>query len=1474
MKTRGKKEFTGEEVLVESQGMQDSNNLEDNEENFLSVSDQKEIDWFLEKKIGNFSGENLDLWDNFVGIFEKTAMSKGWDKYGQETLVELLSSRLNGLARKAFEEWIVEDSKIYRDYKSFKNGLPGRFGTKEMTWKSIVDFHQCKIGKVETINDYCGRYLQASNKITIDELQACKFLFSLSMEVRQLISRYSGEWPRNLEGMIHLAKELVLREESIKFDIGIPTGGTQSAPRKLICFGCQGEGHYVSHCPKRSGNQTEKPKYNLVKSNSINDSINKYSSSVYINANLIGTSGEFQGKALLDSGATDCFVSRKFVESNQIFRHRLKQDRKIQLATGKSAIRIQEETEELFMMIGTHKENIKFLVISDLNEEIILGKSWLDKHNPLIDWPEGIVQFERCDCSLKIMEIIRMKKSEPLELQVSEVEVFQNEQAKENDSSHDELNDYGNISGCCYKNGNNLEYSYPFDDEIYEDNEDDDDILEELDDHNDNDGDDILEELDLNEKIGLMESVVEDESSEFVKTFLNNETKEVVNDIPAQIPEEYRDYAELFSESLADELPPVHTKYQCAIDFKKDAALPKAQKPYPVSFRQREVVEKYINDGLRKGTLRQSKSPIAMPMFLVPKKGGEDRPVVDFRLVNEIVVDNCHPMPCIDDIMSYLAKARIFTKIDLTNAYNLVRIREGDEWKTSFVCHLGQFEYTVMPFGIKTAPAIFQGMMNDVFSDLLGVSVLIYLDDILIFSEDSKTHTEHVREVFRRLKKNRLLAKLKKCVFNVFEVDFLGYVVSTEGVKVAEDKVSAIKDWPKPQKRRELKSFLGTANFNRKFIAGYSDIVAPLLALDSKSVISFKEMWTSKCDEAFEKLKLAMSSAPVLRHVDFELPFLVETDASDYALGAVLLQPETLDSTIFRPVAYASRKLTKPERNYSAYDKELLGIIFAFGKWHQFLYGAIYPIKVLTDHSNLQYFRQRHLLSNRHVNWKLFLQNYEFKLSYRPGSANVVADALSRRADFVGEVNGTSGTSLREKVSDMILPNEYWEEKAEMSTLKQIRNEDKRFVESEVERQEIIQKRHDSLIAGHFGQQRTYELIKRDFYWPKMLMDIQKYITSCSICQKIKPSRKKPNGKLMPLPIATGPWKSIAMDFIVKLPVSNGFDSILVIVDRFSKMSHLIACKESIDAETFAELFLKSVVKYHGLPKDIVTDRGTLFTSRFWRSLCKKLDIETKLSTSAHPQTDGQSERTNQTLEQYLRAFVNYKQDNWSELLHFAEIAMNNAVNSSTKRSPFEINLGYHPDFDGLGNDEKTQVPSLDMFTEKMKNIWTETISNLKDTAKRMKKNSENLRVEMKLNVGDLVWLDTEHLRRKRPSRKLDFKRIGPFKIVEKINDNAYRLKLPEGSLLHDVFNVSKLSPYKNSGTSGNEFELEPDVIEGFQEFEVEDILDFKVVNNVNSYLVKWKGYSELHNSWEPETNLTNCDEILGEFKKSRKFNV
>ena len=383
-----------------------------------------------------------------------------------------------------------------------------------------------------------------------------------------------------------------------------------------------------------------------------------------------------------------------------------------------------------------------------------------------------------------------------------------------------------------------------------------------------------------------------------------------------------------------------------------------------------------------------------------------------------------------------------------------------------------------------------------------------------------------------------------------------------------------------------------------------------------------------------------------------------------------------------------------------------------------------------------------------------------------------------------------------------------------------------------------------------------------------MKKDIEEFVNSCTTCQKIKSSRKKVFGKLKPLPIPSGPWKSLGMDFIVKLPISNGFDSILVIVDRFSKMCHLIPCNETIDAKETAILFLKNVVKHHGLPMDIVSDRGPQFVSKFWSEMCRRMNIERKLSTSAHPQTDGQTERTNQTLEQFLRAYVNHKQDDWSELLHFAEMAMNNAVNKSSKRSPFEINCGFAPNFDFLANNSSNSVPNVDVFMEKLRAIWIETIKNLKNASTKMKNDTDHLRRKAEFKIGDFVYLDTQHLKRTRPSKKLDFKRIGPFKIIEKINDNAFRLKFPSGSRLHDVINVSKLTPFKNS--SLNEIEPDPDQVDGFEEFEVDEILDQRIINGETRFLIRWKGYSELHNSWEPEENLSHCKDLLNTFKSKR----
>ena len=289
------------------------------------------------------------------------------------------------------------------------------------------------------------------------------------------------------------------------------------------------------------------------------------------------------------------------------------------------------------------------------------------------------------------------------------------------------------------------------------------------------------------------------------------------------------------------------------------------RRPYRLALPQREALQEFIAENVKKGFIRKSTSPIAMGTFLVAKAGAKEsekqfRVVVDFKPVNEIVIDNRNPIPTIDDLMLYLADAKIFTKIDLRGAYNLIRIRPGDEWKTAFVCPQGQYEYTVMPFGLKTAPAIFQGMMSDIFADLLGQNVLIYLDDILIFSRDEDSHVDHVRDVLSRLQEHRLLAKREKCVFHTKQVVFLGYVISDTGVSVSQEKVQTILDWPVPTRRKELKAFLGCASFNRKFIKNFSKIIEPLLRLDVKTTLPWTELWTAECAEAFDAVKFAMTS--------------------------------------------------------------------------------------------------------------------------------------------------------------------------------------------------------------------------------------------------------------------------------------------------------------------------------------------------------------------------------------------------------------------------------------------------------------------------------------------------------------------------------------------------------------------------------------------------------------------------------------
>jgi len=398
-------------------------------------------------------------------------------------------------------------------------------------------------------------------------------------------------------------------------------------------------------------------------------------------------------------------------------------------------------------------------------------------------------------------------------------------------------------------------------------------------------------------------------------------------------------------------------------------------------------------EALKQGYIRPSTSPAASSFFFVAKKDGGLRPCIDYRALNQITVKFRYPLPLVPAALEHLRGATVFTKLDLRSAYNLIRIREGDEWKTAFVTPTGHYEYLVMPYGLVNAPSVFQDFMHEVLREFLHRSVLVYIDDILIYSRSLAEHRRHVAEVLQRLRSHHLFLKAEKCTFHQPSVHFLGYIIDHSGVRMDERKVTAVREWPIPSTIKELQRFLGFANFYRRFIQHYSSITGPLTNLLRGKPKSLS--WTPAATQAFETLKIAFTTAPLLVHPDPELPFIVEVDASTTGVGAVLSQQQGNPSKL-HPCAFFSRKLNPAEINYDIGNRELLAIKLALEEWRHWLEGAKHPFTVLTDHKNLGYLRDAKRLNPRQARWALFFTRFDFTISYRPGSKNVKADALSR----------------------------------------------------------------------------------------------------------------------------------------------------------------------------------------------------------------------------------------------------------------------------------------------------------------------------------------------------------------------------------------------------------------------------------------------------------------------------------------------
>ncbi|GJP66737.1 hypothetical protein CLOP_g23646 [Closterium sp. NIES-67] len=680
---------------------------------------------------------------------------------------------------------------------------------------------------------------------------------------------------------------------------------------------------------------------------------------------------------------------------------------------------------------------------------------------------------------------------------------------------------------------------------------------------------------------------------------------------------------------------------------------------------------------LAKGFIRPSTSPFAAPILFTPKKDGGLRMCTDYRALNRVTIKSRYPIPRTDELIDNLRGARYFSKLDLRGGYHQIRVFADDCHKTAFRTRYGSYEYTVMPFGLTNASSTFQLTMNGVFRDLLDKCVIIYLDDILIYSKTREQHLKDLEVFFQRLQRHRLITKGSKCEFLKQEMEFLGHVISTEGIRIDPKKLRAIQEWKPPTNLQQLQSFLGFVNYVRWFIPNMAGLTGPLTDLLQKGTLY---EWGEKQQVVFEALKNLLMSPPVLRIADPERPFEFITDASDIAIGAVLMQDF---GNGLQPIAYESRKMQSAERNYPVHDKEMLAIVHAFKIWRCYLTGA--DMTVRTDHKSLQYLRAQPILNPRQIRWLDYLEsNFTYKITYKKG-ANNIADALSRpsaqlAAVLVAQSNPLlSGLFTHGYSTDPFFVNDGHLPITTRKGVYYLRSRtDRIWVPSyRLLRELLIQEVHDSNLSGHFGVDKTLKALQRFYYWPDMVTDVQRYVTACPICQRMKASHQRPTGLLQPLGPPQRPWQHVTMDFVTGLPAGpSGNDAVLVVVDRLTKMAHFAPCRTTITAEETARLFISTVVRLHGIPAAIISDRDPKFTSKFWQDTWARYGTRLQFSSAYHPQTDGQTERTNQTMEQLIRTNCPDRKK-WEDVLPMLEFSYNNAPSATTNHSPFYLNYGW-----------------------------------------------------------------------------------------------------------------------------------------------------------------------------------------------------
>ncbi|KAJ0492793.1 putative nucleotidyltransferase, Ribonuclease H [Helianthus annuus] len=806
-------------------------------------------------------------------------------------------------------------------------------------------------------------------------------------------------------------------------------------------------------------------------------------------------------------------------------------------------------------------------------------------------------------------------------------------------------------------------------------------------------------------------------------------------------------------------------------------------------------------------------------------------------------------------------------------------MHDDDIQKTAFWTHEGLFEFVVMPFGLTNAPATFQALMNSVFKQFLRKFVLVFFDDILVYSNSWGSHIDHLRQVLLILRDQQLYAKRSKCSFGGSSVEYLGHIISNKGVSTDPNKIAAIREWPIPADVKQLRGFLGLCGYYRRFIKSYGVLARPLTDLLKKDAFR----WSDKATMAFEQLKEALMSPPVLALPDMSKVFTIETDASGKGIGAVLMQEG-------HPIAFISKALSARQQAFSVYERELLAIIFAVQYWHHYLSQGHFIIK--TDQKSVKYLLEQKITTPLQQVWLSKLMGYDFEIVYKQGNDNRAADALSRvhspalltisvntfdpviwdRVQLTWESDPKLKSIKEGLLTGQLHPKYSWNGQALLKKGKIPVGKDGNL------QKDIILLCHNSAMGGHSGIHATVQRIKSLFTWKGLHKQVRNVVRPCNVCQKAKYETVATPGLLQPLPVPNNVFSGISMDFIGGLPKSQGKDSILVVVDQLTKYSHFIALAHPYSAAQVAQVFLDQVFKLHGWPDSIVSDRDPIFISQFWKEFTALQGIQLNMSTAHHPQTDGQTEVVNRCLESYLRCMVMDRPTSWVKWLPMAEFWYNTNFHTALGMTPFQALYGYPPPLfvPYVPKDVRVEAVNATLMDRE------ETIKLLRFSLlraqNRMKQAADSRRSEREFKVGDHVYVKLhpygQSTLRSSHFNKLGPKYFGPLMIIERIGAVAYKLDLPDDAQVHPVFHVSLLKLARGSTEQYVPLPQNPRFM-----FKPLQVLDRKLVKRGSRAsvkgLIQWDSLPITEATWENLEDLQiRFPDFIFEVKKCFRGNV